>query len=74
MPTREILESHSVTVLKKEIGKTNIRGYSKMKKSEVIELMMKPEHKDRFHHIQMAEKKERKSPAKKEKRLRKNPH
>lgn len=49
MPTREMLNSHPIIYLKKEISKTNIKGYSKMKKSEVIELMMK--HKDRFHHI-----------------------
>lgn len=55
MPTREILESHSATTLKKEISKTNIKGYSKMKKAELVDLMLK--HKDRFHHIKMAEKK-----------------
>lgn len=54
MPTREILESHSAATLKKEISKTNIKGYSKMKKAELVDLMLK--HKDRFHHIKMAEK------------------
>jgi hypothetical protein len=43
------LESHPVTVLKKEISKTNVKGYSKMKKAEVVSLMLK--HKDRFDHI-----------------------
>tara|TARA_R110000822_G_scaffold20158_8_gene64949 strand:+ start:951 stop:1337 length:387 start_codon:yes stop_codon:yes gene_type:complete len=52
MPTVEILHSHTIGVLKKEISKTNIKGYSKMKKGEIVALMM--EHKDRFHHIQMA--------------------
>jgi len=51
MITKEILESHSVTVLKKELSKTNIKGYSKMKKSEVVALMLKPEHSQRFSHI-----------------------
>jgi len=51
MITKEILESHSVTVLKKELSKTNIKGYSKMKKSEVVALMLKPEHSQRFNHI-----------------------
>ena len=63
MPTVAILKSHSSMFLKKELSKTNIKGYSKMKKDEVIALMMKPEHKDRFHHIVMAEKKK---PAKKD--------
>ena len=60
---KDILNSHPVSVLKKEISKTNIKGYSKMKKAEVIELMMK--NKDRFSHIKMAEKKERRKPEKK---------
>ncbi len=51
MITKEILESHPVTVLKKELSKTNIKGYSKMKKSEVVALMLKPEHSQRFNHI-----------------------
>ena len=41
MHTREILASHPITTLRKEIAKTNIKGYSKMKKAEVIDLMMK---------------------------------
>jgi len=61
MPTREILNSHSVTDLKKEIAKTNIKGYSKMKKPEIVSLMLK--HKDRFSHIKHKEKV--KKPAKK---------
>ena len=47
--TREILNSHPVSTLKKEVAKTNIKGYSKMKKAEVVELMMK--NKDKFGHI-----------------------
>ena len=61
---KSILESHSVSVLKKEISKSNVKGYSKMKKSEIIELML--EHKEKFSHIKMAEKKERKKSEKKE--------
>jgi len=52
---KSILESHPVSVLKKEISKTNIKGYSKMKKDEVVKLMLKYE--SRFKHIKMAEKK-----------------
>ena len=65
MPSREELESHPVTTLKKEISKTNIKGYSKMKKPEVVELMLK--NKDRFHHIKMAEKKTKKEKPKEDK-------
>ena len=69
---KDIFESHPVLVLKKEISKTNIKGYSKMKKTQVIELMMK--NKDRFSHIKMAEKKERKKPEKKpEKKIKLKP-
>ena len=60
MPSRKILNSHPVSVLKKEISKTNIKGYSKMKKPELIDLMMKPEHEDRFAHIEMAPSREEK--------------
>tara|TARA_R110001606_G_scaffold316173_2_gene463020 strand:+ start:2760 stop:3116 length:357 start_codon:yes stop_codon:yes gene_type:complete len=63
---KSILESHSVSVLKKEISKSNVKGYSKMKKSEIIELML--EHKEKFSHIKMAEKKERKKREKKERK------
>ena len=50
--THEILNSHNVAALKKEISKTNIKGYSKMKKNEIVELMMT--HKTRFNHIKSA--------------------
>ena len=67
MTTKEILQSHPVIILRKEISKTNIKGYSKMKKNEVIELMLKAENKEKFKHIQMAEKKQRvKTESKKE--------
>jgi hypothetical protein len=46
---REILNSHSVSNLKKEISKTNIKGYSKMKKADIVNLMLK--HQQRFSHI-----------------------
>ena len=51
MVTKEILESHPISHLRKEISKTNIKGYSRMKKSELIDLML--ENKDRFGHIKM---------------------
>ena len=59
-----ILKTHSVTDLKKEISKTNIKGYSKMKKDEVIKLMLKNQ--ERFKHIKTKEVKPRAKPVKKE--------
>ena len=44
-----ILKSHSVATLKKEISKTNVKGFSKLKKAEVVSLMLK--HKEKFGHI-----------------------
>ena len=44
-----ILKSHSVTTLKKEISKTNLKNYSKMRKAEIVSLMLK--HKEKFGHI-----------------------
>ena len=58
MVTRDILNSHPVATLRKEISKTNVKGYSKMKKNEVIELMMKTP--ERFAHITMKGKQPRK--------------
>jgi hypothetical protein len=66
---KDILNSHPVAVLKKEISKSNIKGYSKMKKPEIVALMLK--HKDKFSHIKMAEKKERKPRSTKEQKPKK---
>ena len=52
MDLKTRLESHPVSTLKKEISKTNVKGYSKMKKAEVVALMVK--NKDRFNHIRHA--------------------
>lgn len=60
MVTAEILNSHSVSTLKKEISKTNIKGYSKMKKPEIVATMLK--HKDRFSHIKHSGKKAKSAP------------
>ena len=48
---RDILNTHSVASLKKMVSAYNIRGYSKMKKSELIDLMTSPEHKNKFRGI-----------------------
>ena len=57
MISRDILNSHPISHLKKEISKTNIKGYSKMKKNEIIELMMKTP--KRFSHIEKYEPKKK---------------
>ena len=53
MPTVEILKSHNLKELRSEVSKTNIKKYSKLKKADLIDLMMKSEHKDLFHHMQL---------------------
>lgn len=63
MVSREILNSHPISTLRKEISKTNIKGYSKMKKPEIVELMMKTP--TRFSHIKMNEKAKKKAEPKK---------
>lgn len=45
----DILKSYTLEELKKEIKKTNITGYSKLKKADLIELMLK--HEERFKHL-----------------------
>ena len=52
---KSVFQSHTVVDLKKEIAKTNIKGYSRLKKDAVVELMLK--HKSRFEHIKMKPKK-----------------
>jgi len=75
MPTREILMSHPVSTLRAEIAKANLsqkadknlfkRAVSKMRKDELIAVMMAPAYKDRFHHIKMREKSVKPRPLKK---------
>ena len=60
MLTAEILNSHPVSTLKKEIRNTNIRGYSKMSKAELVAVMLK--NKERFSHIKMNTKEPRAKP------------
>ena len=54
MITREILNSHTVSTLRKEISKSNIKGYSKMTKAQVVDVMMK--NKEKFSHIKKKDK------------------
>tara|TARA_R110001592_G_scaffold27919_1_gene103364 strand:- start:1293 stop:1856 length:564 start_codon:yes stop_codon:yes gene_type:complete len=69
MPSTEVLNSHTLADLRKEVTKSNkmlglIPSYSKgMTKPKLIELMLK--HKKRFHHIKMKE------PRKKKEQIRK---
>lgn len=48
---KEILESYKLPELKKMVRATNITGYSKLKKDELIKLMIRPENIDRFKSI-----------------------
>ena len=48
---RKRLESHPVTHLRKAISAQNIKGYSAMKKAEVVDLMLKTP--ERFNDIKM---------------------
>jgi len=65
MDLRTRLESHDVKTLKSEVRKVKAGfNYGRLKKAELVELMLK--NKDKFNHIQMADKKERKKPVKKE--------
>lgn len=51
MATSEILNSYNAAELKRIIRATNITGYSKLKKPELIKLMLRPEHVKRFSSI-----------------------
>tara|TARA_R110001606_G_C15373169_1_gene649745 strand:- start:175 stop:741 length:567 start_codon:yes stop_codon:yes gene_type:complete len=59
MDLKTRLNSHPVSTLKKEISKSNVKGYSKMKKAEVVALMVK--HPEKFDHIKVAPEKEKKA-------------
>lgn len=48
---KEILESYKLPELKRIVRATNITGYSKLKKDELIKLMMRPEHIERFRNL-----------------------
>ena len=49
---KEVFESYTAPELKKLIKAANITGYSKLKKDKLIELMLRPEHIDRFKGVQ----------------------
>ena len=53
MLSREILNSHTVPTLRQEISKTNFKGFYKMTKPQLVDLMMK--NKEKFDHIKMRE-------------------
>tara|TARA_R100000654_G_scaffold70336_1_gene100550 strand:+ start:845 stop:1222 length:378 start_codon:yes stop_codon:yes gene_type:complete len=61
--TREILKSHSVGTLREELKKSNVKGITTMKKSQVIDEMMKRA--NLFDHIKMAPKRTRQPKEKK---------
>ena len=49
-----LLHRYTLKVLKKEISKKNIKGYSKLRKKELIDLIMK--NKSKFTHLMKKEK------------------
>ncbi len=49
MELKDVLKKMKVGELRNEIRKTNIRGYSKLKKNELIEMML--EYESRFMHL-----------------------
>ena len=51
MPSLENLQSHTLKVLRNEVKKTNMKKWSKLKKGELITMMMMPEHRANFHHL-----------------------
>lgn len=55
---KEILESYKLPELKRIVRATNITGYSKLKKDELIKLMMRPEHIDRFRGLKSKDKRD----------------
>ncbi len=55
---KDILESYSTAELKRLVRGANITNYSKLKKAELIELMMRPEYIERFKEIQPKSKRE----------------
>ena len=48
---KDILQSYTAAELKRMIKATNITGYSKLKKDELIKLMIRPENIERFKSI-----------------------
>lgn len=80
MVSRETLESYTVGELRKEVSKTNLKGVSKLKKSELIDAMLavkdnrfdylekkvKQPRQPRIKEVKKEEKKEEKKPEKKE--------
>ena len=62
MPTSEILNSYSVKELRAFISAENVsRFWAKgLKKAEIIAMMLSKDHKQRFHHIKMKGKTDRK--------------
>ncbi len=48
---REIFESHPLKSLRKEVAKTNIKGFSTMKKADLVNVMLR--NVERFRYMKM---------------------
>jgi hypothetical protein len=51
---KEVLATHTLTALRMMVRKHNIKGYSKMKKGELIDLMTSTEHSGKFSGVKPA--------------------
>ena len=69
MPTREILKTYTLSELRDEVRKTNLKRFSVMKKAELIEKMLEPPHRSKFEHLRGGSKRVRNSLPKKEKEV-----
>ncbi len=67
MATSEILKTYNAAELKRMIRAANITGYSKLKKDELIKLMLRKEHQPRFKSIKS--KSERTAPMPQQKKV-----
>ena len=53
---KDILNSYTLAELKKEVSKSNMKNYSKLLKTPLIEYMTTPENINKFKHIKMKDK------------------
>tara|TARA_R110000803_G_scaffold46302_1_gene97267 strand:- start:3191 stop:3601 length:411 start_codon:yes stop_codon:yes gene_type:complete len=57
---KEILNSHPLKNLRLAVKNSNIKGYSKMNKSQLIDVMLKPQHRNDFKDVKIYVKPEKK--------------
>ena len=72
MVNETILNSYNAVELKRIIRATNITGYSKLKKNELIKLMLRDEHKERFKSVRHRDERQAKQIGSKQIKLKKS--